>query len=224
LDEAFTALPSRRNYVLAIEQTSGEAWMAVQSRKMRGDIRRKMDKMQAKAPLAFHVWCGEGAFPEAAFNALYQQKAAWFKARKETGVFARPEVRDFLRDLAHAAAKEGEVYLAWMTCGDEFVACHMGFIHGGVVYLYNTTYDAGYATFSPGNIMMAQTIKWAADAGLRVLDFMRGDESYKARFAKTCRTLACYSAACTLIGRFALAVRGLRRDDGAPQEKEETDE
>ena len=102
---------------------------------------------------------------------------------------------------------DGSLYLAWLTCGEAIVACHMGFVRDGVLHLYHTTYDAEYGAFSPGNIMMIETIKWAIDQKLRELDFMRGDESYKQRFASGTRALSGFVVGRTRLGKLAVAVR-----------------
>ena len=100
-----------------------------------------------------------------------------------------------------------------MNCGATIVACHMGFIRDGVLHLYHTTYDADFAAFSPGNTLMAETIRYAIDQGWRELDFMRGDESYKQRFASGTRALTAFVRGRGFLGR--LAVR-LRRKNAAP--------
>jgi O-antigen/teichoic acid export membrane protein/CelD/BcsL family acetyltransferase involved in cellulose biosynthesis len=201
----------RRNYFLTLDFASGEAWLAAQSRKLRGDTRRKTEKMQGKGPVTFHVHRNGDPVPAKIIDALYAQKAAWFDAREASGVFSRAEIKDFLCDLAQDAAQQGTLYLAWLSSGDAVVACHMGFVRSEVLYLYHTTYDAAYGAFSPGNILMIETIKWAIDARLRELDFMRGDEAYKQRFASGTRALSAFVSSRSIVGRVSVWLNVLRR-------------
>jgi CelD/BcsL family acetyltransferase involved in cellulose biosynthesis/O-antigen/teichoic acid export membrane protein len=221
---------TRRNYFLPLAGFgTGEAWLAGQSRKLRGDTRRKMEKMQAQGGgtggiVAFHALKDGEPVPDAVLETLYRQKAAWFTARKASGVFADEGVRPFLQAISADAAAQGRLYLAWLSCGDAVVACHMGFVRDGALYLYHTTYDADYGAFSPGNIMMVETIKWAVDNDLAELDFMRGDETYKQRFAGGSRGLAAFVAAGSLWGRVAILLNAARDAAGVLPEdgKEES--
>jgi CelD/BcsL family acetyltransferase involved in cellulose biosynthesis/O-antigen/teichoic acid export membrane protein len=198
----------RLNYFLTLDFPSGDTWLAAQSRKLRGDTRRKREKLQAHGAVDFHIYQKGTPFPDTVIDALYEQKTAWFKARKASGVFSRPEIRAFLHELAHDAARQGNLYLAWLACDDKIIACHMGFVRGGILYLYHTTYDAAYGAYSPGNILMTETIKAAIDAGLKELDFMRGDEAYKQRFAGGTRFLSAFVLGRTRIGKIAIYLRG----------------
>ena len=162
-------------------------------------------------------------------EALYAQKRSWFKERYTTGAFARSEMKQFLYELAEEAALRHTLYLAWLSCGDTIVACHMGFISNKVLYLYLTTFDAVYAAYSPGNLLMVETIKWGVDQKMRELDFMRGDEAYKKRFASGTRPLAAFITSGSWLGRVALLVRGLRsgamhNDDSEPESPSEENE
>jgi CelD/BcsL family acetyltransferase involved in cellulose biosynthesis len=205
----------RRNYFLTLAFSSGEAWLAAQSRKLRGDTRRKAEKLQAHGATAFNFYRSGDLIPTHVIDALYAQKLAWFHDRQADGVFAKPEVKAFLNDMARNAAKQGSLYLAWLTSGDTIVACHMGFVQNGVLHLYHTTYDAEYGTYSPGNIMMIETIKWAVDSQLRELDFMRGDEAYKQRFATGSRALSAFIVGRTGMGKIALWLYALRQKASA---------
>jgi CelD/BcsL family acetyltransferase involved in cellulose biosynthesis len=131
-------------------------------------------------------------------------------------VFSRPEIKPFLHELAEDAARQGTLYLGWLTCGEDIVACHMGFIEGGILHLYHTTYDAGFGAYSPGNILMIETIKAAIDAGLRELDFMRGDESYKQRFASGTRALTAFVVGGSLIGNISVMLRMAQKKQPIP--------
>jgi CelD/BcsL family acetyltransferase involved in cellulose biosynthesis len=58
---------------------------------------------------------------------------------------------------------------------------------------------------------MIETIKWAIDARLRELDFMRGDEAYKQRFASGTRALSAFVSSRSIVGRVSVWLNVLRR-------------
>ncbi|MDE1900768.1 MAG: GNAT family N-acetyltransferase [Alphaproteobacteria bacterium] len=207
LPRAMSARKTKANYFLTLDFGSGDAWLSAQSRKLRGDARRKMEKMSMRGPVDFHHYRAGDVVPAAVIDTLYAQKKHWFDSRGAAGILAHAGVCDFLHNLAQDAARHNGLYLSWMTCGDAIVACHMGFVRDNILYLYHTTYDAAYAAFSPGNAMMIETIQYAINQGWRELDFMRGDESYKARFASGTRVLTDYIAGRGFVGRFAAALQ-----------------
>ena len=51
---------------------------------------------------------------------------------------------------------------------------------------------------------MVHYIKWAFDSGFHYVDFLRGDEPFKYRFANTLTPLNNYIGARTLVGRVLL--------------------
>jgi hypothetical protein len=75
LQKSMRLREARKNYFLTLDFASGEAWLAAQSRKLRGDTRRKTEKMQMRGPVAFHLYRAGEAVPLAVLDALYAQKA-----------------------------------------------------------------------------------------------------------------------------------------------------
>ena len=61
-------------------------------------------------------------------------------------------------------------------------------------YLYNSAFEPGLRTLSPGNVMLSHLIERAIGRGLTVFDFLKGDETYKFRLGATERPLYLVSA------------------------------
>ena len=53
---------------------------------------------------------------------------------------------------------------------------------GKTVYYYQAGFDPEMNAFSPGNLLVAETIREAIEEGRLHFDFMRGDEPYKRRW------------------------------------------
>lgn len=58
--------------------------------------------------------------------------------------------------------------------------------------LYMIGFDEEYAKLSPGKGIVGRAIRAAIEAGYKRFDFMRGDEEYKARYARDVHTLRQY--------------------------------
>jgi CelD/BcsL family acetyltransferase involved in cellulose biosynthesis len=196
-----------KNFFMTLNYSSEEDWFAAQPRKFRSDVQRKTKKLALRGPVVFNLFRNGDAFPEAVIAALNEQKNKWVTARFSKGLFLRPKMKDFLQEFARDAALRGILYLAWLSCGDAIVACHLGFIHNRILYLYTITYDDAYGIYSPGNILMAETIKTAIKNGCTELDFMRGEETYKEHFASGCRVLSDFVGGRSLIGKMLVRLR-----------------
>ena len=70
-------------------------------------------------------------------------------------------------------------------CGGTIAAASFNFVYEKRLQAYLTAYDPRYERASPGTILMVHYIKWAFDSGLHYVDFLRGDEPFKYRFANT---------------------------------------
>jgi CelD/BcsL family acetyltransferase involved in cellulose biosynthesis len=196
-----------KNFFLTLNYSSAGDWLAAQSKKLRSDVQRKFKKLHTRGSAGFSFYQQGQALPTQVVDALYEQKHKWVAARYGKGCFMRPEMRDFLLAYAADAAQKGILYLGWLSCDQEIVAAHMGFIHNNTLYLYISSYNDAYSDFSPGNMMLAETIKYAIEQKCVEVDFMRGDEDYKQRFACDHRMLSDYVCGRTLIGKLAAWVR-----------------
>jgi CelD/BcsL family acetyltransferase involved in cellulose biosynthesis len=89
---------------------------------------------------------------------------------------------DFHRELIERLLANGELCLSWVELdGTPFAAeYHLAGRH--TVYTYQSGMDTDRLHDSPGRIAYMLTLQSAIAEGFRRLDFMRGDEPYKAHF------------------------------------------
>ena len=68
--------------------------------------------------------------------------------------------------------------------GEVPIAAVSGFVDEArsTFYSYSSGFNPAYAPISPGLVVMAYSIKYAVENGLRVYDFLRGGEEYKYSF------------------------------------------
>jgi len=116
------------------------------------------------------------------FLACYRQRR---KAKGEKDPFiAQPERLPFLLSVVQDFEQQGKARLALLRCGETIVAYQLDWVEDGVWYFYHPAFEASYARYSPGRILLLETLKIAfADAQIREFNFMRGDEEYKTQFA-----------------------------------------
>ena len=81
-----------------------------------------------------------------------------------------------------AAAQNGWLQLDFLTIDGEDCAAYFNFRYGDELLVYNSGLSAGrYAVHSPGIVLLAYLIQDAIATGIRTIDFLRGDETYKFR-------------------------------------------
>ena len=77
----------------------------------------------------------------------------------------------------------------YLERGGAATACLFGWTDGSDYYLYNSSFDPDFGAASPGQVLLAGMIEHAITAGWSLLDFLKGDETYKARLGAAPRQL-----------------------------------
>lgn len=107
--------------------------------------------------------------------------------------FMTEEMSGFFHDIAHTAAENGWLDLAFIEINDQLASTMFNFDYDGRIWVYNSGYNpAAYGQLSPGIVLTSYLIEDAIASGHAVFDFLQGDEIYKYRFgavdAKVMRT------------------------------------
>ncbi len=105
--------------------------------------------------------------------------------------------------VRRAAALPGMI-LDTITIDDQPIAVHLGWIEDGVLHYWLPGYDAAWAGFSPGHVLLLELIEAAHRDGVRAIDLLRGVAAYKDAWATDTVVLSTRLHANTLAGRAAL--------------------
>jgi CelD/BcsL family acetyltransferase involved in cellulose biosynthesis len=101
----------------------------------------------------------------------------------KTRSFLTDEYVQFHQDLAERALDRGWIRLFALESGSRTLAMLYCFSYDGHYYYYQAGWDPDYARNRVGLVLMHEAILQAIADGARVFDFLRGDESYKGRWA-----------------------------------------
>lgn len=148
-------------------------------KKQRHEIRRKQRRAEREAAVGFYFVGAEHDLQREMddFIALQQM------SRPDKEEFMTPEMQQFFRFLARRMLDTGHLRLAFLTLDGVKAATYFSFEYKGHLLLYNSGYDtADFAHLSPGWVLLAYLIQHAIASGLKVFDFLQGDEEYKYRF------------------------------------------
>lgn len=121
---------------------------------------------------------------------------------------ATPKFCQFLRELIQELEAAGRVRFGVLELNGQPLAWDFGFEVNGKFLLYQHTFDLDAWHYTPGELLLWNTLEYARDHIAREFDFGRGDEFYKDRFANYSReTFSLYAEPRSLAGR----LRGLLR-------------
>ena len=166
--------------VLPLRGVSWEDLLASRSRNLRQQVRRRERRLVEEHGLGFRL-CEDPARLQADFDALARlHSLRW--GGESSGVFdgARGE---FQREFAAAAQRRGWLRLWIAEIDSEPVAAWYGWRFAGSEWYYQAGRDPRFDELSLGFVLLAHTVREAANDGVEAYRFLDGAEAYKWRFA-----------------------------------------
>jgi CelD/BcsL family acetyltransferase involved in cellulose biosynthesis len=153
-----------------------EGYLATLGKKERHEIRRKVRRAEAAGEIRLDDSNDPSADLEA-FIELHQKR--W----GELGLFpdtpGGAQSRTFMRRLFELNGADGPLRLTFLTIGGRRIAAGVHFETADGYLYYNAGMDPDARDLSPGVVMVYAYVRRAIEAGVRRLDFLRGDEPYK---------------------------------------------
>ncbi len=114
---------------------------------------------------------------------LFAQHIERWKDTSYPSLFLRPENRRFYVLASDALSRSGQLLYTTVCVDGRTVAQHFGLRSRSSLLWYKPTFDIGLRQHSPGDVLLKSLIEYARDNDLVELDFTRGDEAFKSRFA-----------------------------------------
>jgi CelD/BcsL family acetyltransferase involved in cellulose biosynthesis len=198
-------LLTEENPSLEIAGRSWEDYLAAASKNLREKVRRNSRKLERAHELTFEL-CERPEDVEPMMRTLSALHGMRWAASSS---FAREAVAPFHLDFARTAFERGWLRLWTMRVDGVPAAAWYGFRFGRTEAYYQSGRDPKFDRFSVGFLMLARTIQAAFDDGLEDYGFLRGDESYKSRFATKTETLETRAIGRGTTGRYAVRAGAL---------------
>ncbi len=108
----------------------------------------------------------------------------------------------FYRQYFEEACTEGILRICFLRIGDRVAAMQLAVEQGGGFWLLKVGYDARFAGCSPGILLMRDTIRYAAEAGLKRYEFLGRAEAWTRVWTSTERP-------CVSLRVYPVGIRGL---------------
>jgi CelD/BcsL family acetyltransferase involved in cellulose biosynthesis len=144
----------------------------------RSDLRRARRAAEKIAPVTCELVVPVPAQVPALLEEAYRVEADSWKGRRGTALQADKRLGEFYRRYAIAMAERGELRVCFLRIGGQLAAMQIAVVTGSRFWLLKIGYSDEYAKCSPGILLMVETIRAAARAGLRSYEFLGAAETW----------------------------------------------
>jgi CelD/BcsL family acetyltransferase involved in cellulose biosynthesis len=165
---------------------SYEDYLRTLSGNERSKIGRSRRKLMEQKSVQYVDLGAEGA-PQA-LQALLTLHAKRAGEKRMHSTFARANVIAFHRDFLGCIAP-GHVWLRGLRLDGELIAAFYGYTVGDRLAYYQLGHDPAWATYSPGAVLLQETIREAFARGFTEYNFLQGEEAFKFRWTSQIRWL-----------------------------------
>jgi hypothetical protein len=116
-------------------------------------------------------------------EAFFEQHERRWSATRTPSLFREEANRTFYRCLVEHLGPPGRILFTVLMLDGQPIAHHFGFLDGQKLLFYKPTYDIQFHSLSPGTNLLRELWLLCETLQLKEMDYTRGDEWYKERFA-----------------------------------------
>ncbi|MGE0131178.1 MAG: GNAT family N-acetyltransferase [Blastocatellales bacterium] len=181
-------------------------WEELLERSQRSDyFKRCLRRLNKIASFEFRVVSDLSEIPAAFERFLKLHTGRWIN-RGGSAATRTPEQKDFMFDAACELARAGMARFEEIWLEGECRASLFGFESGDCYYFYLSGFDQAWSKYSLGFTLLWLSIREASQRGLKMYDFLRGDENYKFDWSNDMRmTVAAQVASDSQAARWHIA-------------------
>lgn len=147
-----------------------------------GNTRRNLGKKQrrlARLGNVQYVHATAATAPAAIDDVIRLHDLRWTGRGDATLVSNSAVGQAFYREVLAALVAEGIADIVTLRLDGQAIAAQVGFEVGDTYFNYQAAFDPAQAAYSPSTLLLAYLLERAWSRGLRMFDFMTGDEPYK---------------------------------------------
>lgn len=138
----------------------------------RSDLRRARRFAERIGPISCEVLSPTPGDLEPLLEEAFRVEEAGWKGREGSALAKDPVRGAFFRRYAAAACKEGILRLCFLRIGNRAVAMQFAVECGNRFWLFKIGYDEEFSHCSPGMLLILETVRYAAERGLRSYEFL----------------------------------------------------
>lgn len=168
----------------------------------RSDLRRAIRRAERIGPVRYEILSPTPEELSSLLGDALEIEAANWKGRNGSAIRNDNLRGGFYRRYAATASQAGTLRLCFMRVGDRAIAVQMAIQCGRAFWLLKIGYREEFSKCSPGMLLTAETIRYAASQGLSSYEFLGGAEDWTRVWTKDER-------ASLAVRAYPFSVRGL---------------
>jgi len=161
------------------------------SSRRRGDLRRAWKRATAFGKVACEVLTPKPRELDDLFDDALQVEARSWKGDVGTALLHDPIRAAFYRRYSQAACRRGTLRLCRLRFGDTIVAVQFAIEDARRFWLLKIGYDEQFARCSPGNLLVCETLRYAARRGLESYEFLGSSDNWTRVWTRDERQTVC---------------------------------
>jgi CelD/BcsL family acetyltransferase involved in cellulose biosynthesis len=181
------------------------------SKTRRASLRRSLRKAREIGLTEFEIMSPQRhELPALLADCLRTEAASW-KGRNGTALLNDSGRRRFFEQYTAIASERGILRLCFLRIGGRAAAIQIAVESGEKFWLLKVGYDETFACCSPGNLLMAETLRYASGRGLRSFEFLGSEEAWTQAWTnrvRPCLSVRAYPK--NVRGVAALALDGIQ--------------
>lgn len=180
--EAFTStfasyctveMPTSIHWQIPLDET-WEAYLEGLSSKIKKDLRRCRRKLSELGEVVYSRYIGDEFKPEH-LHALFEVN----RYSHHPDDYVTTSQQAFHLKLGERLGQRGWIDLSLLSVAGKPIAYHYGFAYTDRASLWRTGFDTSYRTYSPGKLILLDYIEDSYSRGIKTIDWLRGDHTYK---------------------------------------------
>lgn len=169
--------------------------------KGRSNLRRARRIAESMGEVTVDILAPRPAQVGPLLDEAYRVEAEGWKSREGSPLVRDPLLGKFFRRYASAAAESGEFRVAFLRIGGRAAAMKLASVTGNRFWLLAMGFSEAFERCSPGTLLLVETLKYAAQSGLRSYEFLGAEEPWVRTWTEVQRP-------CVSLRTYPFGVRG----------------
>ena len=144
----------------------------------RSSLKRAMRRAEKIGWVEYEIISPKPPELKALLNQSFEIEAASWKGRNGSALLSDEHRRRFFEHYAALSSERGFLRLCFLRIGGRAVATQIAVESNGGFWLLKVGYDDVFSRCSPGNLLMIETLRYAACRGLRTYEFLGSTEPW----------------------------------------------
>jgi len=158
------------------------AYRAQISRNTHKQIKRRQNRLNALGNVEIKL-CRTEREVESAFDALVRLHVSRWQSRGHSGSFGSERYCRFHQALMRNLFLEDQLWLITLEVDNDIIAVEYLFLYKQTLLFFQTGFSPEFEHLSPGHVLIAHAIQLAIESGVRRIDLLKGNYSYKSSYA-----------------------------------------